>query len=114
MTDAPRDPLRWLDAELDSLAARDLRRQRVAWTARRGVRIERGGREMINFRSNDYLNLANDPRLGQAVAAAIDEIGWGAAASPLVVGYSHLHERLERRIAEFLRTEAALLFPTGF
>lgn len=72
------------------------------------------GREYLNFGSNDYLDLAGDPRLAEAVANAATGAGWGAGASPLVTGRTELHERLEHRLAEFEGTEAALLFNTGF
>src|SRR5690606_41222693 len=49
-----------------------------------------------------------------AVRAALDHCGWGSGASPLITGHGVLHAELERRLAEFEGTEAALLFPTGF
>ena len=72
------------------------------------------GRELINFGSNDYLGLAADPRLADAVAAAVPQEGWGSGASPLISGYASLHARLEQRLAEMEGAEAALLFPSGF
>jgi 8-amino-7-oxononanoate synthase len=68
----------------------------------------------INFGSNDYLGLAADPRLGAAVEEAIRTDGWGSGASPLVTGYAERHRLLERRLAEFEGSEAALLFTSGF
>jgi 8-amino-7-oxononanoate synthase len=109
------DPLAWLDNALADLDRRALRR---TLTARRGPqcagRIEIGGQSIVNFGSNDYLGLAADPRIAAAVKAAIDEFGWGSGASPLVTGRSELHAELERKLAEFEGTEAALLFPTGY
>ncbi len=72
------------------------------------------GREAINFGSNDYLNLASDPRLTAAVEAALHEYGWGSGASPLLTGHAEPHRRLEQRLAEFEGTEAALVFTSGF
>jgi len=72
------------------------------------------GRELLHFGSNDYLSLAADPRLGDAVTEAVRREGWGSGASPLILGHSGLHERLEQRLAEFEGTEAALVFSTGF
>ena len=69
---------------------------------------------MINFGSNDYLGLAADPRLAQAVVEAIKQEGWGSGASPLITGHAALHAELEQRLAEIEGTEAALLFPSGF
>jgi 8-amino-7-oxononanoate synthase len=72
------------------------------------------GRELIHFGSNDYLSLANNPRLGGAAAEAARREGWGSGASPLILGRSGLHEQLEHRLAEFEGAEAALVFSTGF
>ena len=109
------DPLAWID---DALADLDSRRLRRSLTERRGPqrgdRIEIGGQSLVNFGSNDYLGLAADPRIAAAAKRAIDEFGWGSGASPLVTGRSELHAELERRLAEFEGTEAALLFPTGY
>src|SRR5262245_39835887 len=109
------DPLAWLD---DALADLDRRALRRTLTARRGPqrgdRIEIGGQSLVNFGSNDYLGLASDPRILAAARAALDEYGWGSGASPLVTGRSELHAELERKLAEFEGTEAALLFPTGY
>jgi 8-amino-7-oxononanoate synthase len=109
------DPLAWLDDALDDLDRRGLRRSLAARTGpQRGDRIEIGGQTLINFGSNDYLGLAADPRIAAAAKAAIDQYGWGSGASPLVTGRSELHAELERKLAEFEGTEAALLFPSGY
>jgi len=109
------DPLGWLD---DALADLDRRALRRTLTARRGPqrgdRIEIGGQSLVNFGSNDYLGLASDPRVAAAVRAALGDYGWGSGASPLVTGRSDLHAELERKLAEFEGTEAALLFPSGY
>jgi len=72
------------------------------------------GRDLVNFGSNDYLGLASDPRLAQAVADALCREGWGSGASPLVTGHAELHRQLERRLADFEGTEATLLFTSGY
>jgi 8-amino-7-oxononanoate synthase len=109
------DPLAWLD---DALADLDRRALRRTLAARRGPQradaIEIAGQTLVNFGSNDYLGLASDPRIVAAARAALDEYGWGSGASPLVTGRSELHARLERRLAAFEGTEAALLFPSGY
>lgn len=109
------DPLAWLDDALDDLERGGLRRTLLARAGpQRGDRIEIGGQSLVNFGSNDYLGLAADPRIAAAAKQAIDECGWGSGASPLVTGRSDLHAELERKLAEFEGTEAALLFPTGY
>jgi 8-amino-7-oxononanoate synthase len=60
------------------------------------------------------LGLASDERLRTAARAAVERDGWGSGASPLVSGRGEVHAELERRLAEFEGTEAALLFPSGF
>jgi 8-amino-7-oxononanoate synthase len=72
------------------------------------------GREVINFSSNNYLGLANHPALATAAKAAIDRYGCGSGASRLIAGNMTLHEELERKLAEFKGTQAALVFNSGF
>jgi 8-amino-7-oxononanoate synthase len=72
------------------------------------------GREVINFSSNNYLGLANDPALCQAAKEAIDRYGCGSGASRLISGNMTLHEELESKIAELKGTETALVFNSGF
>ena len=95
--------------------ARDLRRRLAVRAAeRRRARVVLDGRELINFGSNDYLGLASDERLiGGCRASRVEREGWGSGASPLVSGRSESHAELERRLAEFEGTEAALVFPSG-
>lgn len=108
------EPLRWIDAALADLHARSLRRSLLAHAGGQGAILRIGAREYVNFGSNDYLALATDPRLADAAVAAVRRQGWGSGASPLVTGRSELHADLERRLAKFEGTEAALLFNTGF
>jgi 8-amino-7-oxononanoate synthase len=108
------DALHWIDDELATLEALGLRRQLRERAGQQGVEIELGGRRVINFGSNDYLGLAADPRLAQAAADVMRDEGWGSGASPLIAGRSAAHVALERRLAEFEATEAALVFSSGF
>ncbi len=109
------DPLAWLDDALADLDRRGLRRTLAARSGpQRGDQITIDGQTLVNFGSNDYLGLAADPRIAAAVKDAIDKYGWGSGASPLVTGRSELHAELERKLAEFEGTEAALLFPSGY
>ena len=109
------DPLAWLSDALDDFERRGLRRRLVAREgAQRGEQIRIAGESFANFGSNDYLGLAADPAIAAAAALAIERAGWGAGASPLVTGRGAIHAQLERELARFEGTEAALLFPTGF
>lgn len=72
------------------------------------------GREVVVLASNNYLNLANDPRLKQAAIEAMEKYGWGPGAVWAIAGYHEILAELEKKIAEFKRTEAGLYFPTGF
>ena len=107
-------PLDWIPGQLDALRQQGLQRQLRLRVGRQTARAVINGREVVNFGSNDYLGLAGDQRLAEAVVQAVPEVGWGSGASPLVTGYSPLHQRLEQRLAEFEATEATLLFTSGF
>ncbi len=109
------DPLAWINAEAERRSSSGLTRRLHAHGAVSPGRFRtREGRELINFGSNDYLGLAADPRLTAAALAAAEKFGWGAAASPLVFGWSDIHQELADALAGFEGTEAALLFPTGY
>lgn len=108
------DRLAWLEDELAALDREHLLRKRRARAAVMGPWIELDGRRLVNFASNDYLGLAGDPRVAQALRAATEDVGCGAGASPLVVGYHQRHARLEAALAAFEGTEAALVFGSGY
>lgn len=100
--------------ELEALRARSLDRNLRELSSAQGSEVEIAGRRFINFSSNDYLGLANDPRLRKAATAAIDQFGVGAGASRLISGTQSPHLRLERALAQWKRTEAALCFSSGY
>ncbi|SEL90749.1 8-amino-7-oxononanoate synthase [Stigmatella aurantiaca] len=104
----------WARQELESLAARGLRRALEPLESPQGPLVRVGGEVLINFASNDYLGLAASPTLRAAAAAALEQYGVGTGASRLVVGDTGAHQRLEARLAAFERAEAVLLFNTGF
>lgn len=76
--------------------------------------LKQGGREFVNFSSNDYLGLANDSELAKAWQKGIDLFGSGSGASPLVTGYSSAHAGLESALCEWLGFDKAILFSSGF
>ena len=99
----PANPLDWIGSELAERERADLLRQRRTAPSE----------GLVNFGSNDYLGLACDPRLAEAAAEASRQ-GWGRGSSPAVCGRTPAHEMLEQRLAEFEKTEAAIVFPSGF
>ena len=109
-----RKPLAWMDRELEDFAAQGLRRRLSLRAGPQQTRLSLEGQELVNFGSNDYLALASDRRLAEAVVQAVQTSGWGSGASPLISGYSEYHHKLEERLAEWEGTEAALVFPSGF
>lgn len=68
----------------------------------------------LSFSSNDYLNLARDPRLAEAASSAARRHGTGASASRLLGGTTPVHQELETHLALWTQQEAALIFPSGF
>ncbi len=109
------ESLSWIDAAIEELSGEQrLRKLRLRQSPHVAGMVQVDDRQLVDFGSNDYLGLSADARLVEAVRHSIGQVGWGAAASPLIHGRAILHGKLERRLAEFKRTEAALLFPTGF
>jgi 8-amino-7-oxononanoate synthase len=104
-----------LSRELADLEGRALRRRlQVVEEARPGGKVRVAGQILLNLSSNDYLGLAQDPRIIGAAQAAAAQWGAGAGASRLVVGHLALHEAVEAKLAGFKDTEAAVIFPTGY
>ena len=77
-------------------------------------RIEIGGKNFLNFSSNDYLGLANNPILKEAAIKAVEKFGTGSGASRLICGSLAPFHELEETLADFKKTEAALTFSTGY
>jgi 8-amino-7-oxononanoate synthase len=105
--------------ELQAIAARGLLRALEPLRGRLGAEVELRGPEgraerLINFSSNDYLGLAGDPRLSQALAEGAARFGTGAGASRLVCGDFAPHHELEEELARFEDAEAALLCNSGY
>ncbi len=78
------------------------------------VHLTISGERSLSFCSNDYLGLANHPRLVQRQKKALDLYGCGSGASHLISGHSAAHHALEEELAEFLGVEATLLFSSGY
>jgi 8-amino-7-oxononanoate synthase len=103
-----------MDDGLNERHRRGLCRTRRHLQSAQSARVVLRGREFVNFSSNDYLGLAADPRLARAAARAARRYGAGAGASPLVSGLTPPLRRLERSLADWEGTEAALVFSSGF
>jgi 8-amino-7-oxononanoate synthase len=103
-----------LTAELADLAATGLTRRRRVLESACGRIAAVDGREMLNFASNDYLGLAGNAEIAQALAAGALQWGAGSGASHLVSGHLAPHEALEKEIAAFVGFPRALTFSTGY
>jgi len=99
---------------LAALEREGLTRVRRTLETAQGATVSSAGEALANFSSNDYLGLAADARLREAAHRAIDELGVGAGASPLVSGHTRIHEEAERRFARFVGLPRALLFGSGY
>jgi 8-amino-7-oxononanoate synthase len=100
--------------QLQALRARSLDRHLREIGTAQGPIVDLVGKRLVNFSSNDYLGLANDPRLREAAIGAIGEFGVGAGASRLISGTLSPHLRLESALAKWKGTEAALCFSSGY
>jgi len=79
-----------------------------------GAVIKINNRKVINFCSNNYLGLANHPKLRNAAKKAIDQFGVGPAAVRTIAGTTSLHLLLEQKLAEFKKSEAVITYQSGF
>jgi 8-amino-7-oxononanoate synthase len=103
-----------MDDDLNERRRRGLYRVRRRLQSAQGPHVRWQGRDFINFSSNDYLNYAADPRLAAAAARAAWRYGCGAGASALVSGRLPPLRALERDLARWEGTEAALVFSSGY
>ncbi|MCF2949755.1 8-amino-7-oxononanoate synthase [Paraglaciecola aquimarina] len=90
-----------------------LRKRQVVESAQ-GPIIEVNGQHYLNFSSNDYLAMRRSTVVAQAWVDGVSELGGGSGASPLVTGYTYVHQALEEYLAEELGREKVLLFNSGF
>src|SRR5579863_2122740 len=107
-------PLAYLSEQLDGWRrAGTYQRLRVLESACEPIsRFD--GHEVINLASNNYLGLADHPKLIEAAVAAAKKYGAGSGAVRTISGTMSLHMELERRIAQFKQTEACVVFQSGF
>ncbi|WP_366519203.1 glycine C-acetyltransferase [uncultured Thermanaerothrix sp.] len=106
--------LTWIQDELEALKASGLYNTIRTISSAQGAWLEVDGRRVLNFCSNNYLGLANHPRLVAAAREVLARYGVGPAAVRSIAGTLDLHLELERRLAAFKRVEAAVTFQSGF
>lgn len=108
------DKLAWLDEALQDLRAKKLYNTIRTIDSPQGAWLVVDGARRLNFCSNNYLGLADDPRLTGAAKAAIDRLGVGPGAVRTIAGTLSLHLELEQRLAAFKEAEAAIALQSGF
>ena len=104
----------WIQDELDGLRQAGLFNTIRTLASPQGAWLTVDGQRVLNFCSNNYLGLANHPRLVEAARKALDAYGVGPAAVRSIAGTMELHLELERRLAAFKGVEAAISFQSGF
>lgn len=104
----------WIDEELSNLKEAGLFNIIRTIDSPMDARVKIDGRYLLNFCANNYLGLANHPRLRQAAQRAIDEYGIGPGAVRSIAGTMSLHVELEERLREFKRAPACITFQSGF
>jgi 8-amino-7-oxononanoate synthase len=108
------DPYDWIDRSLNTIHKAQWHRSPAQIQASQGNYITVGGKQLLNFASNDYLGLATDPRLKAAAIDAIQTYGTGSTGSRLVTGQRPLHRELEESIACLKKSADALVFSSGY
>lgn len=106
--------LNWINEEIDSLHQAGLYNRIRTISSPQGAWLVVDGKKSINFCSNNYLGLANHPRLVKAAQEAVTKYGVGPAAVRSIAGTMDIHLELERRMAEFKKVETAITFQSGF
>jgi glycine C-acetyltransferase len=106
--------LNWIDEELENLKDSGLYNKIRTLGSPQGAWLVVDGKRVLNFCSNNYLGLANHPRLVQAAKEAMDKFGVGPGAVRTIAGTMDIHLELEKRMAKFKRVEDAITFQSGF
>jgi glycine C-acetyltransferase len=103
-----------LDASLAEIRAAGLYKTERQLASPQSAHVRSGGKDVLNFCANNYLGLANDPRLVAAAKASLDEWGFGMASVRFICGTQTQHVELESKLSAFLGTESTILFPSCF
>lgn len=104
----------WIKKQVDELKEQNLYNNILTIESPIGPEIQINGKKLLNFCSNNYLGLANNPKMREAAKAAIDKYGIGPAAVRTIAGTTTLHKKLEEKLAEFKKAEAVITFQSGF
>ena len=108
------DKLAWIDEELANLKETGFYNTIPTMDSPQGASVVINGRRVLNFCANNYLGLANHPRLVEAATQAMQKYGVGPGAVRSIAGTMSLHVELEKRMAAFKHVEAAITFQSGF
>jgi glycine C-acetyltransferase len=108
------DKLQWIQDEIQKLKDDGLYNRIRTLSSPQGAWLVVDGKRVLNFCSNNYLGLANHPRIVEAAQEAVREYGVGPAAVRSIAGTMDLHLELERRLAAFKGVQAAITFQSGF
>ena len=108
------DPLSFLGDELSALKAQGLYRTLRVLDGEQAARTLVDGRSVVNLSSNNYLGLTTHPKLKRKALEALERFGVGTGSVRTIAGTMELHMELERRLAEFKKTEATVVFQSGF
>jgi glycine C-acetyltransferase len=108
------DPLAFLTTELNTLREQGLYRSLRVLQSRQEAESKFDGRMVVNLSSNNYLGLTTHPKLVEAAIQAIRDYGVGSGSVRTIAGTMEIHMELERRLAEFKKTEAVVVFQSGF
>ncbi len=104
----------WLADEIQGLKDQHLYKTPRILESPAGGRVMMDGKSVINLSSNNYLGLANHPKVREAALEAVEKWGVGAGAVRWIGGTMSVHQELEERLAKFKKTEAVLVFTGGF
>src|SRR5215475_5244171 len=108
------DPLAYLGVELDTLNQQGLYRHLRILEGEQRPTTTFDHRQVVNLSSNNYLGLTTHPRLREAALEATRRYGVGSGSVRSIAGTMEVHMELERRLADFKRTEAVVVFQSGF
>ena len=108
------DPLAYLDKELNSLREQGLFRPLRVLDGEQGAHASIDHRSVVNLSSNNYLGFTSHPRLRQRALDALSSLGVGTGSVRTIAGTMQIHMELERRLATFKKTEATVVFQSGF